>query len=93
MATLVLSITLETEAVGDAVRELEAIVSALPRRHGEAFRALDRRIGRFLGDDGGGVDWSTCFAWHTLEPGCEMMVPAGELMAVLKEARQLRVLG
>lgn len=93
MAHAVPTLTLETDAVSDAMRELEAVAAALARRHGEAFRALDRRIGQMIGDDDGGVDWSTCVALHTLEPCREVMVPAGELMSVLNEARRLKVLG
>lgn len=91
MVMIGLTLTLETDAVTDAVRELKAVSLSLAGRHGEAFRALDRRIDRLVGEEGSS-DLSACFAFHVLEPCHEVMVPAGELMEVLIEARRLKVL-
>lgn len=86
-ALLSLTLTVETDAVWDAATELESISRALARRHGPAFRALDRRIDALMEGD-----FSGCFSIHDLEPLHSVAVPSGELAAVLNEARLLRVL-
>lgn len=39
-----LALRIEDELVADAAAELERILLALPRRHGDAFRTLQRAI-------------------------------------------------
>lgn len=48
MARQTLTISMETEAVRDAIEALAGVIERLARRHGERFRALDRRIDAFL---------------------------------------------
>lgn len=55
----VLTIRCETDAVMDDVRQLVGVHSALARRHGPAFRALDRDIEQMLeGDVTATVSWA-----------------------------------
>lgn len=44
MAKLVTMLRLETDLIDDAINSLMRIREALPRRHGDAFRALERRL-------------------------------------------------
>lgn len=44
MAQVCLTLTLETEAVHDALAELAVLREALIKRHGARFRALEHRI-------------------------------------------------
>ncbi|MFN5614398.1 MAG: hypothetical protein ACK45V_01700 [Brevundimonas sp.] len=79
---------LETDAMTDAVNDLRHVEAALIRRHGAPFRALERRIEALfdapLPDD--------IVRLHDLAPGRFCAVPAGELSAILAEARRLKVL-
>jgi len=44
MARTQLSFSVETDGMLDAIADLERVSEALPRRHGAAFRDLDRRL-------------------------------------------------
>ena len=44
MARVLLALHVEIELLEDAISEIERVHRALARRHGDAFRALDRRI-------------------------------------------------
>lgn len=44
MTQVVTSLTIETDLIGDAIDRMVDIHAALARRHGDAFRTLERRI-------------------------------------------------
>lgn len=88
MATLHLTITAEWGGAVDAMRTLQRVHEALAKRHGDAFRALDRRIDALLEDgalllhpeviDLGDGHWS--------------MRASDEAISILVEARRLGVI-
>lgn len=87
MARITLTLRLDNDLVRDAVESLGVVHQALARRHGARFRALDRRIetlidGGFSKDD---VDLQSI-------DGTFVSVPAGELRAILMEARGLGIM-
>lgn len=87
MATEILSITVETEMLNDAIDELREIHTRLARRHGEQFRALDRMIEECLAKD-----MSSFFRVHWIEKTLGVLAPAGELARILRKARELKVI-
>jgi hypothetical protein len=86
MAVLFTKITAEMEEFHDAVAHVQEVHAALARRHGAAFRKLERTIEDWLEDPAGGI------GMHWLDGGRVMVAPAGPLTGILKEARRLGVL-
>jgi hypothetical protein len=87
MAALVLSLTLETELVGDVARDLERIFAALTHRHGESFRLLEREIERL-------VEGQLPICGEAVPlPGGDRLVltPSADVRAVIAEAQRLGV--
>ncbi len=86
MAVIVEVLRLEDDLVVDACNELKAITSALPKRHGDRFRVLERRLQALSQNIG--------------EPSLErlidslifVVVPPPEWMAIIREARELGVI-
>jgi N-acetylglucosamine kinase-like BadF-type ATPase len=87
MAMVTLTLSVETELVHDAADLLERIDRALAKRHGEAFRALDRRLDA-LAESGNLVAPEMV----DLEPGRFVMVPSDELKSIIAEAKKLGVI-
>ena len=81
-------LSLEVDAITDAVDDLRHIEAALIRRHGPQFRSLERRIEALLG----GPLPDDIVRLCELTPGRFCAVPAAELSAILADARRLKVL-
>lgn len=77
-----MKLSLETDLVADAARDLLAVHAAIGKRHGDQFRALDRRL-MALPIDAGKP------GLHALEPGLLVATPPQEWLDILAEARRL----
>ncbi|HTK34552.1 MAG TPA: hypothetical protein VL358_04590 [Caulobacteraceae bacterium] len=80
------SFRIELDAISDAVTELERLARALPTRHGEAFRALDRRVADLIDGKCGQPDV------HDLGEGVLAVAAPRELSEILAAGRQLGVI-
>lgn len=86
MADTGLAISVESSCITDAVVELMLAHERLAKRHGAAFRALERSI-EAIADD-----FSGCIETYWMGDGSIMAAPAGRLTEALREARRLGVL-
>lgn len=86
MADTGLTISVEGSCITDAVGELMLAHERLAKRHGAAFRALERSIEDITDD------FSGCIETHWMGDGSIMAAPAGRLTEALREARRLGVL-
>jgi hypothetical protein len=89
VAALHLTLTLETEALDDALRDLELIARRLAGRHGAVFRDLDRRVAQL---NEHGIEAETWDALRELESCRFVVVPPPEIVALLADARRLGVI-
>lgn len=78
-------ISLESELVTDAIRDLSMAYDAVIHRHGEAFRHLERRIEELV-EAPSGVELSA------IADGRFVITPPAEWMAILAEAKRLGVI-
>lgn len=80
-------IRLETDLIADAAEDLRRVHAALTKRHGDAFRALERRIDG-LGEAGG----LPCL--HPLPDDTVTLLatPPQEWLDILAEAKRLGVI-
>ncbi|MAB00121.1 MAG: hypothetical protein CMN87_12185 [Stappia sp.] len=85
MARMIHTITVEGEMLRDAIDDLVRAHAALARRHGSAFRDLERRIEAI-------AECGTALLELHKVGGRLVAAPSGELTAVLVEARRLGVL-
>lgn len=85
MADALMKLRIESDAVVDAARELNALSDTLRNRHGEAYRALLRRI-----DAIEVVTFEPII--KTTDDGAIIMTPPAEWTAILAEARKLGVI-
>jgi len=88
MAQLVRTLTVEMDLVGDAIDDVERIFRALARKHGPAFRALEREVERLMNGD---AELSPP-PFHHIGGGCYVAEPYPELAAIVREARALGVI-
>lgn len=86
MADTGLTISVEGSCITDAFGELMLAHERLAKRHGAAFRALERDIEAITDD------FSGCVEIHWMGDGSIMAAPAGRLTDALREARRLGVL-
>lgn len=87
MAQVTMTLRLDNDLLRDAFDSIAVVHLALARRHGSRFRSLDRRIDSLL--DGG---FCKCdIDLKTIEETF-VSVPAGELAAILNEARSLGII-
>lgn len=84
-----ITIAAELCSAFDALQELLVAQAALPHRHGDRFRQLERDIERVLDDSAAGRALLTT---ADLEPGRFMVIPGPAVTELLREARQLGVL-
>lgn len=87
MAQTIITVSVETELLADALAELDHIMSRLAFRHGEAFRDVERRIARLID----GAEPLSGFGMADLGPGRLVLLPPSELAAVIADARRLGV--
>lgn len=85
MARRTLTISMETEAVLDAIEALGGVVERLARRHGDRFRALDRRIEAFLAEPDAPVVHEVAGEDRLLL----MLAAPPTLAAILRDARAM----
>lgn len=80
-----MEISIETEYLSDAIDDLREIQRRLVKMHGADFRNLDRRISDFSDapDDFVRLHWLG---------GSVVAAAAGELTAILAEARRLDII-
>lgn len=88
MAQVSLTFVAETWPVYDAINTVMVIHERLAKRHGDAFRSLDRRIDAFMNkgfneNQIGHVD---------LEPLLFVLTPPRELTEIVAEGRRLGVI-
>lgn len=83
----IMRIIVETDLIGDVVRDFNLIATRIRSRHGAAFRALDRRLCKII-EDGP----TESFPVHQLEDGRLVVAPSGELTDIVTEARRLGVI-
>lgn len=82
-----ISVTIECEVIEDACAELVRIHFALRGRHGDAYRALDKRVGRVLHDPDGIV-----LPEPLPLPGGRMVFALpDDIAAILRDARALGI--
>lgn len=86
MADVRLSLHIEADPLFDAVDTLLHIHERLAKRHGDRFRAMERQIEAFVGDDGSGV------GTESLEPGRIVLTPPKEWQSLIAEARALGII-
>lgn len=88
MAAIIMTMSMEMELVSDAIDALLLAHSRLSKHHGDAFRALDRRIEALLEeDDLGRLDMLPLGA-----DGRFVVTPPEKLQALVDEARRLGVI-
>lgn len=88
MATVGLTLTLEVDAMRDAIAQLQKIHARLAKRHGDVFRKMDRMIEAMIEHDDP-RDWVEI---HWIGGGKMVAAPKGKFTEFLREARQLGVL-
>ncbi|WP_295808896.1 hypothetical protein [uncultured Nitratireductor sp.] len=86
MATVKLHLSVEMDALHDAIGLLSEIHARLATKHGETFRKLDRAIERFIDDPTDATEI------HWLGGGRLVAAPKGRLTEILREARELGVI-
>lgn len=86
MATVKHHLSVEMDALHDAIGLLSEIHARLATKHGEAFRKLDRAIERFIDDPTDATEI------HWLGGGRLVAAPKGRLTEMLREARELGVI-
>lgn len=85
MPDTLMKFRIESDAVVDAARELSTLAEALRSRHGDAFRALLRRIEAIEAAKFEPVI-------RTTDDGAIILTPPAEWTAILAEARKHGVL-
>lgn len=88
MARLLLTLTVETDLVLDAIADIERIFCALAKRHGQRFRDLERRIERLMDLD---ANWGVPQS-HSIGDGRFIFEPHPELKGIIREAREIGVI-
>lgn len=82
MAITFMKLSVETDLIADAARDLLAANEAVRHHHGEAFRALENRL-QALADSSEKPDL------HLIEGGVFIVTPPQEWLDILNEARRL----
>ncbi len=83
----IFTLTGELDLVLDAVRDVQRIHALLTKRHGDAFRALERRIDALSEM----ADWGE-WGQADLEPGRFVLFVPAALAQIIADARSLGVL-
>jgi hypothetical protein len=81
-------LTLEMDLVIDAIADVERIMRSLVKCHGQPYRTLERKIAHMMdGEIGLGEP-----QLHEIETGRFIFDPWPELKAVIRDARELKVI-
>jgi hypothetical protein len=88
MAQTAVKLTLEMDLVNDVVADIERIMRALVKCHGQPYRMLERRIEHIME---GEIAWGEA-RLHEIAAGRFILDPWPELKAVIREARELEVI-
>lgn len=80
-----LTLKFETELVADLVAQLCRIEDALRFRHGDAFRALERRIEAF-------TEQPSTVSFQALDAEISIATPPRELVELIQEAERLGII-
>lgn len=86
MATATLRFTYEFDAVLDAIADMQRVVRALVKCHGQKYRDLERRIDGLL------ARIPTLKAGWRLVDTHWIMTPPAEVTEILRDARRLGVI-
>lgn len=89
MARLSFTLTAELDLQRDAINDLMRVREALPRRHGDRFRALERRIEALEDREWSAADVGRC---HDLGEGILLFEPPPIVVELVAEARRLGVI-
>jgi hypothetical protein len=81
-----MTITIESEPIWDAVNDIVHIHQALTHRHGDRFRALERKIAA-LGEGSWGVAGQRELCGDHV-----VLTPPARLRSIIREARDLGVI-
>jgi hypothetical protein len=87
MARTHVVITIESEPIADIAASLALIHERLTHRHGDRFRALERRVERVCAGE-----LTEPFLVRQLEPDRLVLTPSGELLDIVADARKLGVI-
>lgn len=87
MAKTVLTLMVETDLIQDAANDIEVIFRRLAKRHGAAFRELERRIEALSETDRWGE-----MATHQLLDGTVIFEPPSAFKEIIADARRLGVI-
>lgn len=82
------TLTCELDLCHDAINEIRMIMHALVKCHGAPYRALERRIERLVDQE---VSWGEPKT-HMIGGGRMVFEPWPEMKAIIREARDLKVL-
>ena len=88
MAMATCSLRFEMDLIHDAIADIERIMRALVKCHGQPYRSLERRIENLVE---GEIDLSAP-AFHVIEPGLYAVDVWPEVKAIIAEARKLQVI-
>lgn len=81
-----IQISLDASVIGDAVNTLILIHHRLRKRHGEQFRALDRRLDALVDGD------CKIMRLVPMPGGVMLAAPSAEVTELFKEARRLELI-
>jgi hypothetical protein len=88
MARTMLTVSIECDLINDFLADWERVGRELPRRHGAAFRALDRRMSAIQEGEAPVSDTE----WHDLGEANFIITAPREMVEVVAEARRLGVI-
>lgn len=88
MAQMTLTLTAELDLIRDAIDDIERIMRALVKCHGQPYRELERRIERLMES---GEGWGEP-KWHRLGGGIHIIEPWPEMKEIISQARELGVI-
>lgn len=88
MATTTVTLTAEIDLIHDAIADIERIMRALVKCHGQPYRELERRIERLMDHE---IEWGEPKT-HWIGEGTVVFEPWSEVKAIIREARELEVI-
>ncbi|HEY3694064.1 hypothetical protein [Phenylobacterium sp.] len=88
MTQITVTFSLETELMADVLDALQRAAHAIVRRHGAAFRRLDRKISAIVE----GVSPIDAPTLQYLGDGRFVLIPPRQLMDIVNEAHSLGVI-